>query len=85
MYDDETVDTSKLRYVLYARKSRTDEFGQIRSIPDQVAECELFARRQQVPLKIVAVIKEEQSAKKPGQRKKFKDMLANIPKNMTPY
>lgn len=81
MYDEETeIDVSKLRYVLYARKSRTDEFGQIRSIPDQVAECEQFARRLPVPLKIVAVIKEEQSAKKPGKRKKFKDMLADIPK-----
>ncbi len=83
MYQDEDepkLDITKLRYVLYARKSRTDEFGQVRTINDQIAECQLFVSRLPVPIKVVATIREEESAKTPGKRKKFKAMLADIPK-----
>lgn len=82
MYDEDKpqIDITKLRYVLYARKSRTDEFGQVRTIDDQIAECELFVSRLPIPIKVVAKIREEKSAKIPGKRTKFKDMLDDIPK-----
>ncbi|MDQ5886662.1 MAG: Resolvase/invertase-type recombinase catalytic protein, partial [Patescibacteria group bacterium] len=44
MYQDEDepqIDITKLRYVLYARKSTDDPKRQIRSINDQIDECKL--------------------------------------------
>jgi site-specific DNA recombinase len=79
MYDDETdVDISKLRYVLYARKSTDDPQRQLRTIEDQIEECKLFASRQRVPLKIAAIIEEKKSAKKPLNRPAFTKMLQDI-------
>lgn len=73
---EEELDITKLRYVLYARKSRTDEFAQVRSIPDQIDECQKLARS--LNLNIVAILREEQSAKKPNQRPVFNQMIADI-------
>ncbi|MFO0920110.1 MAG: hypothetical protein U0451_00355 [Candidatus Saccharimonadales bacterium] len=39
MQTDEEIDRKKLRYVLYARKSSTDEGSQVRSLPDQIKVC----------------------------------------------
>lgn len=77
MYDEETqIDTSKLRYVLYVRKSTDDPQRQLRSIDDQIKECKDFAVFSKI--KIAAIIKEEKSAKKPNQRPRFNEMLDGI-------
>lgn len=73
---DEEIDITKLRYVLYVRKSTTDESRQIRSIPDQIFECEQLAQR--IGLKVVDILKEEKSAKKPNLRPIFNQLLTDI-------
>lgn len=80
MYDDELqIDIKKLRYVLYARKSTDDPQRQIRSNDDQIAECKIMANR--LGIKIVDTIREDKSAKKPGQRTKFNNLLKAIPRS----
>lgn len=64
------------KYVIYARKSSTDEGKQVHSIDQQVTECKKFASEH--GLKVVEVITEEQSAKVAGKRDKFYTMLQNI-------
>jgi DNA invertase Pin-like site-specific DNA recombinase len=79
MYDDEDepqVDVTKLKYVLYARKSTDDPQRQIRSIDDQIDECKLLARRN--GMRIIKVLREEKSAKIPGKRKVFDEMIRGI-------
>jgi hypothetical protein len=46
MMHRESTDRASLRYVLYARKSTEDENRQVRSIEDQVADCQRLARGQ---------------------------------------
>lgn len=72
----EQLDVTKLKYVLYARKSRIDEFKQVRSIPDQISECQQLAKI--LHLNIVATLRESQSAKLPHQRPIFNQMLKDI-------
>lgn len=77
MYDDEQeLDRTNLRYVMYLRKSTEDEGRQIRSIGDQQNDCEALVRR--YGLNVVAVIKEEKSAKQPNNRPQFSEMLKRI-------
>lgn len=79
MYEDEDqsqVDITKLRYVLYARKSTDDPKRQIRSIDDQIDECKLLAQRN--GMRIVKELREEKSAKIPGKRKVFDEMMTGI-------
>ncbi len=73
---DEILDRTKLRYVLYARKSTDDPGRQIRSIDDQISECMVNAKR--LGLNIVEVLKEKKSAKKPNQRPIFSQMLRDL-------
>ncbi len=75
---NQPVELTKLRYVLYARKSTEDENRQVRSIEDQIRDCKALAERE--GLRIIATIKEKKSAKKPGQRPQFTQMLADIGK-----
>jgi DNA invertase Pin-like site-specific DNA recombinase len=76
-YDDEDdspkVDITKLRYVLYARKSTDDPKRQVRSIPDQIDECRRLAK--ELGIKVVAVIEEKGSAKIPNKRPEFDKMM----------
>lgn len=65
-----------LRYVLYARKSTEDDNRQVRSIDDQIRDCEKLARDQ--GLQVVEVLKESKSAKRPHQRPVFSQMLQDI-------
>lgn len=73
---DIELDITTLRYVLYVRKSTTDESRQVRSIDDQIKDCMALAKR--LSLQVVAVIKEEKSAKKPHQRPQFRQMLKDL-------
>jgi DNA invertase Pin-like site-specific DNA recombinase len=74
---DEEIDRTKLRYVLYARRSTTDEGSQVRSVPDQIKYCKKYAEGK---LNIVKIIKENGSAKKADKkvRAKFYEILEEI-------
>ncbi len=75
---NEEIDRSKLRYVLYARRSSTDEGSQVRSVPDQIKYCKRLAELS--GLNIVATFEENGSAKKPNDkiRPKFYQILEEI-------
>jgi len=75
--DTNELDITKLRYVLYARKSTEDEGSQVNSIDDQVRICLDYAENHE--LHIVKIIKEEKSAKRYGNRPQFKEMLESFP------
>jgi DNA invertase Pin-like site-specific DNA recombinase len=73
------LDITKLRYVLYVRKSTDDPKRQARSIPDQIEECEELADR--LHLNVVNLkrpLKETKSAKIPNKRPIFSQMLKDI-------
>jgi site-specific DNA recombinase len=73
----EEIDITKLRYVLYARKSTEDENRQVRSIDDQIRDCRKLAV--DLGLHIVGdPIKETKSAKKPGLRPKFNQIIKDL-------
>ncbi len=76
--DQEELDLTKLKYVLYARKSTDDPQRQVRSIPDQVAECLILAGRLGITIKSKDILQETKSAKKPNQRPIFSQMLKDI-------
>ena len=67
--------TDEVRFFIYARKSTDDADRQIRSIEDQLAEDRELATKGD--FKVVDVLLEKQSAKKPG-RPVFNQMLARI-------
>ncbi|MCL5784545.1 MAG: recombinase family protein [Patescibacteria group bacterium] len=75
---DEEIDFTKLKYVLYARKSTDDPQRQVRSIGDQIFECKQLAAR--IGINIVKVLEETKSAKKPNQRSVFRQMLNDLKK-----
>lgn len=72
------LDRTKLKYVLYSRKSTDDPQRQVRSIPDQIRDCNDLINRQN--LKVVKRIEETKSAKKPNQRPEFTQMLKDLRK-----
>ncbi len=73
------IDITKLKYVIYARKSTDDPERQSKSIPDQIAECRLLAKR--LGLRVVdSPIKESRSAKKPNNRPRFRELIKDIKK-----
>lgn len=75
--EENELDFTKLKYVLYARKSTTDEARQVRSIPDQIYDCQQLAKR--LGLNVVGnPLTETKSAKKPRQREVFNQMLKDI-------
>lgn len=76
MAREELIDITTLRYVLYARKSTTDEGSQVRSLGDQIRDCEKLAENNN--LNIVARFKESKSAKKPNQRPVFNQIIKDI-------
>lgn len=77
MDNENEIDYTKLKYVLYARKSTDDPQRQLRSIPDQISECVELAER--LHLRIVKpYITEEKSAKKPNVRPAFLQMVKDI-------
>lgn len=77
MLDDETIDLTKLRYVLYARRSSEDKNSQVRSLGDQIKECRQFAERHSFRI-VGEPLTEKKSAKRSGQRVVFTQMLRDI-------
>lgn len=77
--DEHTDDIRASRYVIYVRKSTDDPQKQVRSIDDQISECEELAKR--LDLHVVGKpIRDDKSAKKPNRREKFKEMIERIEK-----
>ncbi len=74
---DGEVDHTQLKYALYVRKSTDDPERQARSIPDQIAECKNLANRMGLIIVGQPII-ETKSAKKPGRRPLFRQMLRDI-------
>lgn len=73
---EEELDFTKLKYVLYARKSTDDPQRQIRSIDDQIYDCQLVQSR--LGLNVVKILKETKSAKKPNNRPIFTQVLKDL-------
>lgn len=71
-------DYSKIKYFVYARKSSEGDERQVQSIPDQIRENDITVKRYGV--KVVDVLTEEGSAKEPGKRPIFDQMLMRIKK-----
>lgn len=67
------IDTSKIKYVAYARKSTDREDMQVNSLEDQVREIDRMSKG----LNVLKTIEESQSAKKLG-RPKFAEMMKLI-------
>lgn len=75
--DSDELDFTKLKYALYVRKSTDDPERQARSIPDQIAECRLLAKHNNLTI-VGDPIVETKSAKKPGRRPLFRQLLRDI-------
>lgn len=72
------IDTSKLNYVIYARKSTKGDERQERSIPDQIRDCiEKVAKTDNLNI-IGEPIEEKCSAKEPDIRPKFTKLLEDV-------
>ena len=74
----EKLDTSSLRYVIYARKSTDEKEKQVHSTEDQVAVCVEYA--QDKNLKVVDILEEKMTAKQAGVRPVFLKMLEKLRK-----
>ena len=77
--EDEKIDITKLRYVIYTRKSTKgknakDRERQQQSIPDQIDACKEHAFRFGIRISDEDIVQEKQSAKEPDIRPKFKKM-----------
>jgi hypothetical protein len=81
MYNDDDelqqLDYTKLRYALYVHKSTDDESKQLCSLEDQIAECEVLAKRFGIRL-VKPYLREKKSAKIPNNRPVFTQMLRHI-------
>ncbi len=71
---DETK--KEYRYVIYVRKSTDDKEKQVRSLTDQIIECQEFADR--IDIKIAGIIQEAESAKQPDTRPRFREMIQGL-------
>ena len=74
------IDTSSVRYALYARKSTTAEERQASSIDDQISDCmERVVNADELkPLNVVRIYQESYSAKVADTREQFKEMIREI-------
>ncbi len=71
--NDNDIDKTQYRYVIYARKSSESEEKQVRSLGDQNSECYELAQR--FGLNVIETINEAESAKEPDIRPKFRAMV----------
>jgi DNA invertase Pin-like site-specific DNA recombinase/transcription elongation factor Elf1 len=77
--EEDLYKPENLRYVLYARKSTTDETRQVKSKEDQIADClERVVGHDGVSLDKNDIIKEDGSAKEPDIRPLFRKMLDDV-------
>ncbi len=67
---------NKIKYFLYARKSSESEERQVQSIGDQIDSLKILAKDE--GLEIVDILSESKSAKEPGKRKVFEDLIKRI-------
>lgn len=74
--DEDVIDPTKLRYVLYARKSSEETGNQFRSIGDQITDCKQYAAKNHLTIK--GIVEEKKSAKVPNRRPLFRQMLEDI-------
>lgn len=75
--EEEVLDFTKLKYALYARKSSDDKMKQVRSIPDQISDCEGLQDR--LGLNVAKpYFKETKSAKIPRKRPIFRKLIDDI-------
>jgi DNA invertase Pin-like site-specific DNA recombinase len=70
------VPQTKIKYVLYARKSTETEERQVLSIDSQIKEMLQIAERENI--EIIDIRRESHSAKDSGQRPVFKEILSDI-------
>ena len=73
----EQIDPTKLRYILYARKSTEDKGSQERSIDDQIKDCQALIEREHLHI-LKPILKEEKSAKIENNRPLFTRMIEMI-------
>ncbi|MDQ5949135.1 MAG: site-specific recombinase [Patescibacteria group bacterium] len=73
------ISNTKVKYVLYARKSSESEERQILSIESQVKEMLQLAEKE--GLEIIDIRRESHSAKDSGQRPVFKELLEDVRRN----
>ncbi|MEN9881058.1 MAG: hypothetical protein RLZZ308_241 [Candidatus Parcubacteria bacterium] len=74
------VDHTKLRYVIYARKSTDEEGKQVHSVEDQVEVCLEFAKKNDLSVRKEDILLEKMSAKESGVRSVFLGMLLKLRK-----
>ncbi len=72
------IDLKECRYAIYARKSTDNEERQVKSLPDQVLECQQFAEDLELKIHPDYIIQEAESAKEPGIRPRFKSLIQAI-------
>ena len=75
--ESEVKDPAQFRYVVYARKSTESEERQIRSLGDQIADCEQMAENRNLTM-VGKPIRESESAKEPGIRPRFRKMIDDL-------
>jgi len=71
-------DINNYRYAIYARKSTEGEERQVRSLGDQVVECNNLAKRLNIQVLEKNIITESESAKEPDIRPKFRKLLEDL-------
>jgi len=80
IYNPIIATETRIKYVLYARKSTESDEQQALSIDSQVKEMTAIAER--LKLNVVAIKRESHSAKASGQRPVFKELLEEINKGI---
>lgn len=70
------LEQTTLRYIIYARKSSESDDRQVQSIDDQVNRLQLLAH--DISLTVVGIYTEAKSAKKPGNRPVFDEVLRKV-------
>ncbi len=75
-FPDGSIDESKLRYVIYARKSNEEKSKQFLSVPRQIKKCKELAKTS--GYKIVQVFEESASAAYAGNRPEFDKMVKGL-------
>lgn len=74
---DQMLDVTSLKYALYARKSSDDTMKQVRSVGDQISDCEELQSR--LKLKVTKpYFVETKSAKFPNKRAVFRKLIEDI-------